>query len=163
VRVVVPFAGDVRPEVTGALTLPFEPADVSSDDEAYWRLLAELWAHARDVAIVEHDVVVNPGTLQSFEDCPSVWCSAPYPYYGHSAYAGLGCTRFRASIMLAIPEAIEVIGEQVSGSHPRRHWCPLDSLLQRYLTGRGQSICLHDPVAHLGGEYPAHGCAPPRP
>ena len=137
--------------------------DVSSSDEDYWNLLDGLWRDAQDFAIVEHDVVVNPGTLQSFEDCPNVWCSAPHPYYGHSAYAGLGCTRFRASIMLAIPEAIEVIGEQISGSHPRRHWCPLDSLLQRYLTGRGQSICLHDPVAHLGGEYPAHGCAPPRP
>ena len=45
---------------------------------AYWELFKSLWKSGEDFIIVEHDVVVNADTIESFDACPEAWCTAPY-------------------------------------------------------------------------------------
>lgn len=73
-----------------------------TDDLAYCRLLAELWAAPGDLCIIEHDVQVNRDTLASFEACPGLWCSAPYLVRG-SVVDGFGCCRFREELRRMVP------------------------------------------------------------
>jgi hypothetical protein len=47
-----------------------ERVDVSRSDDAYDRLLRELWAAGEDSVIVEHDVVIGEVTIESVEAPP---------------------------------------------------------------------------------------------
>ena len=148
------------PEVTRALDaseVDWEGVDVSDSDEAYWELLDDLWSYQADFAIVEHDVVVQSGTLKSFEECPEPWCAAPYPYFV-GMYAGLGCVRFRSEVMKAVPGLLGEVAIKADTKHPSKHWCALDSRIQNVLQRHRFGICRHDPVLHLGSREPAHGC-----
>ena len=158
-RVIVPVTS-IEPGVLDALQgVPYEVHDVSSDDEAYWRLLDELWRHGDDFAIVEQDIQVRTGTLASFEECPNGWCAASYRYLGSTNYAGLGCTRFRAEFIAEHPDLIKRAGEYHDELHPRRHWCVQDAAMQFALRDRRQFACVdHGTVEHLGDCRPSHGC-----
>lgn len=125
--------------------------DVSSDDYAYHRLLVEIWAQGEDVAIVEHDIEVNPDTLTSFDKCPEPWCVAPYPGRPFKHYpvpilrVALGCVRFRA-------EFLQTNGG-ILNAHPfdrehLRHWRRLDSQLATVLQRRGFRAHEHEHVIH---------------
>lgn len=160
-RVVLPYT-TLTPEVTRALDaaeMDWDGVDVSDSDEAYWELLDDLWSYGQDFAIVEHDVVVNPGTLKSFEECPEMWCAAPYPYFV-GTYTGLGCVRFRSEAMRTVPGLFGEVASKSDTKHPSKHWCALDSRIQAILQRQGLSVCRHDPVLHLGDNKPTHGCWP---
>ena len=45
---------------------PLDP----EDDEAYYRLIADLWHSGEDFCLVEQDNVPAPGILREFEECP---------------------------------------------------------------------------------------------
>lgn len=158
-RVIVPVTA-IKPGVLDALQgIPFEVHDVSSDDEAYWRLLDGLWRHGNDFIIVEQDIKVRTGTLASFDDCPNGWCAAGYRYLGSQNYAGLGCTRFRSEFIADLPDVIDEAGEYHDDRHPKRFWCSLDAAIQFVLRDRGRTVCtVHGTVEHLGDCQPSHGC-----
>ena len=103
------------PECRAALA-PSSPVyvDVSGDDYAYWRLVKRLWtakSPGESFALVEHDVLVEPDTLASLDDCPERWCA----YAIHSVDVGngqpwvatFGCVRFRPSGDWPLPEPVE--------------------------------------------------------
>jgi hypothetical protein len=133
--------------------------DVSESDDAYWTLLGALWANAEGFIVVEHDVVVLPETIPELEACERPWCCAPYPYMGgRGTIIGLGCTKFSAEIIAAVPDAILRAGE-MTDSHPARHWCRLDSRIQRALVDSGYHAHFeHTAVDHLNQRGPSHGC-----
>lgn len=157
-RVVAPYTKK-RPEVLRALAgSGRELRNVAKADMAYYWLIAGLWGDGDTFAVVEHDIVVEPGTLAAFEACPSEWCASPYPYRLTGMYAGLGCCRFRGSLIARHPDALEVVARMSDAKHPPGHWCRLDGWLRSVLEQRGEQMCLHEPVAHLGSNWPTHGC-----
>lgn len=156
-RIVCAFS-DLSPETEVALPRYAQYVDVSYSDEAYFDLLAGLWADGKDVAIVEQDVVVNAGTIQSFRTCPHDCCCAAYQYLGSDAYAGLGCIRFRSALMRRFPDLFDLVAKHDYPGHTPRHWCTCDAAIQRELEKRGESRCLnHARVRHLSPTV-SHGC-----
>jgi len=161
VRVVVPCT-DLRPETAAALARAGVPYGIvrMDGDDAYWRLLASLWAAGETFAVVEQDIVIGPGTLQALEACPGGWCAFGYPYLSAQAYYGLGCTKFAAPLLARVPGAMERVAVMYDEGHPPKHWCRLDAWLTQVLTASGEKRCEHTPPAGHLHRYPAHGCVP---
>jgi len=159
--IIVPFTRpyEATAKALDATGRPWQPVDVSGDDQAYFRLIASLWDQGTEFTIVEHDITVTPVALDSLDNCPASWCSSPYPYLS-IMYAGLGCARFRPAIMIRHPDVMAEVGPMGDDSHPPMHWCRLDSRLTGALAGRGERKCTaHPPVGHYD-RRPAHGCTP---
>ncbi len=55
-----------------------ELVDVSSDDEAYWRLVRDLWADQEDFLLIEHDIEITEDVLRSVADCSALWCAVRF-------------------------------------------------------------------------------------
>lgn len=161
-RVVLPYVeGHTElSKVTEALKasgFTWEAIEVSADDEVYFDVISALWGRDQDFCIVEHDIVIGPGTLQRFETCENLWCACPYPYL-RGYYAGLGCARFREELMLAVPNLMAEVAQMSNKRHPPRHWCTVDGFMQQCLLGHGFHMCQHEPVETLGVLTPSHGC-----
>jgi hypothetical protein len=169
ITVVMPYTR-LRPEVVQALTgwdVAF--VDVSGSDEAYWELLAGLWAKGASFVVVEHDILVRPDTLDELLACHEPWCSFQVPYVGR-LYAGLSCAKFSAALIARHPNALNIVGEiEEPPEHPRKHWCRLDSWLQAYvLNPGGETMHVHGPpLEHVRDDLspespwaiaPTHGC-----
>lgn len=159
-RVVVPTTRTL-PEVWDALAgagVDAEAVDVSGAEDAYWRLLSELWAAGDDFCIVEHDIVVDAGTIAGMAACAEPWCACEYPYLrGHCA--GLGCARFRSGLLRATPGLMDEVATMANALHPPKHWCTLDAWMQVRLGSHGyRASHRHGTVGHLGAQMPAHGC-----
>lgn len=137
-------------------------AYVGQDDEAYWRLLCELWADAEDFLIVEHDMELHAEVIPQLVACENDWCVFPYsgsqPIWTRKRTdnpprtpvvfrCALGCTRFRRQLMLDEPQAI---------THMRLHtWRRLDSQLASYLFQHGYKACEHEPHVIHHHDYAA--------
>jgi hypothetical protein len=159
----------LRPEVVQALAgwdVAF--VDVSGSDEAYWELLAGLWAKGASFINVEQDVVVRPDSLDELEQCHHPWCSFQVPYVGR-LYAGLSCAKFSAALLARYPDALDTIAELSDEGHEPKHWCRLDTWLQSHvLNPGGETMHVHGPpLRHIRDEFspsapwaiaPAHGC-----
>jgi hypothetical protein len=166
--VIQPFTR-LRPEVVQALTgWDVSFVDVSGSNEAYWQLLADLWAKARTFIIVEQDVVVRPDSLDELIACQHPWCSFQVPYVGR-LYAGLSCAKFSAGLIARYPDALERIAEIEDTKHTPSHWCTLDSHLQCHvLNPGGETMHVHGPeLIHLRDDWspsapwaiaPTHDC-----
>ena len=91
--------------------------DVSCSALAYHHALSEIWAAGETFAVLEHDVLCRPDVIEVFEQCPEPWCAFGYADICHrecmEAWRNtLGCTRFRAECMEAVPDALEgLMGE----------------------------------------------------
>lgn len=159
-RVVVPYT-HIAAATASALTAtdwPIEASYVGASYEAYWELLAGLWQDGETFAIVEHDIVVRPDTLDALQDCPHEWCSYGAPYY-NGVYHGMGCVKFSAGLIARHPRALEQVAEYSDADHPPKHWCRLDAWLQgRVLVSeyrhRHEEVLGHSKADLL----PSHGC-----
>jgi hypothetical protein len=125
-RVILPWTVE-HPEVLAALEgWPVERVYVGSDDEAYFRLISDLWHSGDTFTIVEHDNVPAPGILREFEVCPSEWCAEPYWLAGGGGWGcWFGVVRFRGSLTARYPDLPESI--------QRRDWRSLDSAVINHL------------------------------
>jgi hypothetical protein len=126
-RVICPHTDRLFPQVKMALTDncggTFEMVDVSGSDTAYYELLCQLWADGKSFCLVEHDIVVTLGTIESMDGCGHEWCVSKYPYL-RGTYWGLGCTRFRAPLLKRFPDLMDEVGEYDAPGHGKGHWCP---------------------------------------
>lgn len=118
----------LEPETAAAAGPGATYVDTGGDDEAYWRLLRDLWARKRSFILLEQDIVPPPGALEALEACPHEWCGVPYPV-GNIWGVFHGCTKYGASIIKRYPEALR--------SFSSRYWQNLDSQLIAYI-GRRQ-------------------------
>lgn len=133
--------------------LHYEPLD-PRDDQAYWKLLKQYWAvcdwNVTDLMVVEHDIVIHPDVPKVFDHCPNPVCVFDYWIGGGYAY-GLGCVRFRSSVIRDRPGAIETAG--LRGRDDGLgvgHWKRLDG----YIWQTVGDPCRHTPpVRHLH-DYP---------
>jgi hypothetical protein len=176
-HVVLPYT-NLHPETEAAVKAtghPYDTADVSGDDRAYFRLFCDLWEAGDSFAFVEHDVLIRPDSLDELEKCPSPWCAFEVDYVHHRPQVGLGCVKFSAELIAAVPNAMERVEwvgleKQLPKNlmwdelHPPGHWCRLDAWLQQWvLPTAGMSQCVHrPPLGHLrqavGPIGTSHGC-----
>ena len=113
VNILVPYT-QRHPKTEAGVPEDATWAYVGDDDHAYWRLLCEWWERGESFLVVEHDVICRPDIIESVETCPEPWCC-----YGYDdiccpgcmdAWANtLGCTRFRAELIVAVPDAVSSI------------------------------------------------------
>ena len=98
--------------------------NVSQSNLAYWGALRAWWQKglttSTGFATFEHDVVIRPDIVEAFENCPEPWCEFPYadichPHCMESWRNSLGCTRFRAELIAAVPDALDGIPIANSG------------------------------------------------
>lgn len=78
-----------------------EFADVSAGRDSYYELFVELWQAREDFMLVEHDIVIAPGTVAALGACPHPWCACPISVHlavGNS-YAAFQCNRWRRELM----------------------------------------------------------------
>jgi hypothetical protein len=160
-RVICPHAGPIAPATTVALnatTWAWEGADVSESDTAYAGLLQQLWTAGQTFALVEHDIVIRPEVLDGLADCDRPWCAYAYQLRGQ-LHAGLGCVKFGADLLRAMPHAVSTTWAEQTLVHPAGHWCNLDDRLSRVLRRAGVAQHVHTPpVEHLA-PTPSHGCS----
>jgi hypothetical protein len=130
-HVVVPHTSLLREETIAAIrreTEDIELVDVSGSETAYWELFCELWDRQEAFTLIEHDVVIAPGTLAALESCPRPWCSLPSPE-GRLAEDGPGwwnallqANRFRGEAIGAHPDLFRTMPPWC------RHWLALDRM-----------------------------------
>jgi hypothetical protein len=166
-KIVVPCI-EVRSETARALIehaeskpgheVTFWPVD--SSDEAYWEMYDRLWSEGETFMVVEHDIVIHADVIPQFERCPEPYCAFSYPYLEiPGGWYGLGCARFRDTVIRAFPEAIQNVASISNHAHPPRHWCSLDAFIQWELRRLGTPLHQHlPPVGHLNTGPPSHGC-----
>src|ERR1700728_1250585 len=74
-----------------------EFVDVSGSDLNYYRAIAERWTAIDDLIILEQDIQITTGVIESLSACPELWCVVPYALYEtEMATFSLGCARFSA-------------------------------------------------------------------
>lgn len=111
-----------HPEVVASAPGAALWADVSADNDAYWRALTNVWLPDDDLMVVEHDVVIHDTVISQFLECPEVWCLFGYADMCHEecreAWANMtGCTRYRKELIEACPEALSGIPEKFRDWH----------------------------------------------
>ena len=142
-----------------------------TDDLAYGRLLADLWAEGETWLNIEHDIFgVTPEIVREHETCPEEWCSSPYSYFdkpvGGTPGGGLGCTKFGAQLMARWPNAMEIANSLPCVGHPDGHWCTRDLTIYRVLRRGGlyssawpaERHQTHTEVRHRSGGASHVGC-----
>lgn len=121
-----------------------EFVDVSSGPDAYFEAFRSLWLAQEDFLLVEHDLVLAPGTVDALEACGEPWCSC---HIGHlfTTYKGeayLQCNRWRREMMIAHPGVVDVPRED-------RFWGQLDGHLLKRMGGFKPHRHLDLPTLHL--------------
>jgi hypothetical protein len=150
-RVICVGAGDPAFDRRTLAALPplVERIVLGVDPEAYWRLIRELWDQAETFTIIERDIEIHPGVLDAFDTCAEPWCTFAYPGRDRVIDSGLGCTRFRGSLMLAEPDTLELPAPPVRFSGlPPNHWQFLDQRIAHALAMRGYAPHVHGEVIH---------------
>jgi hypothetical protein len=160
-RVVVPFTPDalderavaaLRAQAVLGPAFPhggsLELIDVSETPTSYYDALARLWrecaASLDDLLVVEHDVVVAPGTIEALAGCPEPWCACPPspPFLRPIRWletadtrngwtvAALTCNRWRAEFIAEHADLFATIAPI------DRHWRSLDAYSLGRLPGQ---------------------------
>jgi hypothetical protein len=140
VRVVCPYTS-LHPLAEQALADYAPLADCLELHEAddYYKLLCELWAAGEAFLVVEHDIEIHEGVLPALETCPEPWCLYGYggPTPEHLFIGSLGCTRFSAALLTAVPALMTAL--------PVRHWQRLDCEILPALRTAGFEPHVHEP------------------
>ena len=163
-QVYLPYT-EIAPGVREALDATgrdWTPAYVGGSDSDYWHLLDGLWTAGDTFCILEHDVLPLPDSFDELESCEGDWCAFPTPYLS-GTYPGLGCVKFSADILRAVPDAMTRVGLRSNDTHGPRHYCTIDTFLRTVLMAEGFDQCVHERVlAHWRGypgiPQPTHSC-----
>lgn len=122
----VPFAR-VHPDTVAGAPTDAIWVDVSSSPTAYFGMLQEIWARGETFALLEHDVVCRPDVIAAMESRLEPWVSFGYSDICHvecmEAWRDmLGCTRFRAELLEAVPDAVSSIPAEGRDWHELCNW-----------------------------------------
>jgi hypothetical protein len=130
---------------------------VGTRHDAYRELLEEVWRDGESFLVVEHDIELSEGLVEGFAACSEPWCAAKYVVGSDPngfIETSLGCTRFSAELLAAVPNAISGL--------PVRDWRRIDCELSPRLRGAGYAPHVHSPPVRHHHTYPApggHRCA----
>jgi hypothetical protein len=164
VRVILPYV-QIYPGVLEALTadgVAPEIYDVRASSEAYYGVLAKVWADGVGFIVVEQDIVVNPGNVAELTACQYDWCG--FVYGISSGYiTGLGFTKFSDRLVSRCPDAVTRLDSLPPNGTPPRMWGRLDTqLAQSLMDYEGYRVHRHlPPVRHLNPvqQLPHWNCA----
>jgi hypothetical protein len=168
-RIVVPYVGEPHPDTRAALAEQapepgrVEYIDVGGSPTAYYELFVALWQAGQSFILIEHDIVIAPGTIDAFESCTQSWCSVsrgvgrdgrPLNLLSmHRLYrwqvGQLQCNRFRSDMMVGQANTCRLsVGLQ--------HWGNFGKKLLIRLESRGQRPHIHWdlPTNHPSGRTP---------
>jgi hypothetical protein len=143
----VPYT-NVHPATVEAAPADAVWVDVSTSTDAYFAALYDIWAAGDTFALLEHDVVCRPDVIRELEECPEPWCLYGYADICHRECMdawrnALGCTRFRAELIQAVPDAVASIPAGW------REWTNLCDRLGERLRAAGFTHHFHEPwVGH---------------
>jgi hypothetical protein len=103
--------------------------DVSDRTDAYQRLFIALWEAGQDFMLVEHDTELTLRALRQARGCSCLWGVNPYRGPGGNLLTrSLGCVRFRAPLLAAIPDMGRRLETLNDGKDvPLGHWKRLDA------------------------------------
>ena len=105
-RVIVPYVAlhPITRFVLDSYGLPVEYVAMT-DDDAYRRLLARIWADAEPVVLVEQDIAPWPQAIEELWGCPCDWGAYSYRLHGGiGIFHGFGCTKLTPRLMRALPD-----------------------------------------------------------
>lgn len=161
-RVIVPYTIAGEPGVERGLHATCEQAlsrfapdaemiYLGTRPDAYHDLLEELWAAGQSFLLIEHDIEIHQHVLTEAEACPEPYCSWPYGigYPADPVTVALGCTRFSAEIIDAVPDLMSML--------PVRDWRRQDCEIAPRLKAAGFEPHVHDPPVLHHHAYPAPG------
>lgn len=153
---VVCFYADLHPAAAKALATYAPQAELAEtprdDDSSYVRALGERWNLGNDLLIIEQDIEIGAGMIESLEECPQDWCCYAFSIFSPPILVefGLGCTKFSAAAQrIADLAAIRADFADCPECHGtgcgNRH---LDVSIARVLARAGFSPHNHGEVAH---------------
>jgi hypothetical protein len=109
----------------------------------YWTALAGLWEQREGFILIEGDIVVWPGAVQSMIDHPADWVARPYWINGELIPA-FGCVKFSTQLIERHPMLMLDLPEE------HRNWMGLDMRTYEALEAGGEKLeVLWPAVAHL--------------
>lgn len=130
-----------------------ELVDLSYDPHlGYWQEIAKRWTGEEDLMIVEHDVLIHGGTVESFQSCREPWCLYGYRIFRTQVRCtmGLGCVRFTAECQQQTsPAEIAEAFSTCPTCHGAGCWYHLDSRIAEVLLSVGLKPHDHGDVYHL--------------
>jgi hypothetical protein len=151
-HVVVPFIR-IHPLTERALrelAPDAERVDLRGGTAKYADLLETRWRDADGWLNVEHDIELTADALREAIECPCLWSTSQYQGENGLITHALGCTRFRADLIRAVPDAMARARRDASFGRGQYldHWLHIDSKLAAVLLGEGYEPHVHSEVPH---------------
>lgn len=114
---------------------------IAHDEDAYRRVLLNIWQTHETVIIVEHDIIPWPGAIEELLACSCQWGTYSYKTNGGTGVAHmLGCAKLTPGLMDAVPTVWD----------DPAPWWELDQRLFFAAREKGIEPHLHRPaVTHL--------------
>lgn len=126
-----------------------ERVDLNGGTAKYSELLLKLWHAGESVLIVEHDVQLTERALRQALRCKCEWSTSQYRGANRGLIThALGCTRFRSSLMQAIPDAMELALADISFGRDTTNWLNIDAKLAGVLRKTERQPHVHEEVPH---------------
>ena len=153
-----------HPDALAALTQCAPHADVvdvSGSNYDYWNEIRSRWTGHDDLIIIEQDVEIRPGVIESMEECDQDWCCYAYPIFRTKVRlrVGLGCTKISAAAQRRVTSAAIAAGfELCAQCRGQGCWWHLDGRIATMLKRAGFYPHVHGDVIHHH-DYRAHAGA----
>ena len=164
--VLVPFTAEKLNPDTVRLLDEHVPPDVEivwrqidpNQSTAYASLLVEAWGWDGDLLIVEHDIGLHAGVVQSLTECRQPWCGFPYSI-GDQVIVCLGCTRFTAHLKASLPDLMRHAAAvwDDGGLMPAGAWQRMDVRVGALLEAHGHHRHPHLPAVDHFHDYTIQG------
>jgi hypothetical protein len=169
-RIIIPFARGHLEDDTVAAMQAYCPksvrwSTVCVDEEpniddiwpkahtGYHEMLAAMWGEKETTIIIEHDIVILPGVIESLLECEHDWCGNPY-FVGAGVHVCLGCTKFSSRLMFKHPNMMHDAG-LIESSAPAKDWHRVDIRIEEVLMQRLKiERHVHDvQVGHINDQH----------
>ena len=127
--------------------------DVTSDERAYGRTIADKWNRGDTLVLIEPDNEITSEVLPSFAACNEPWCTYSYPVFAppwtRQCDTGLGCVKFSISLQQDFSFRYYLL-EKTCKECGELHdfWGALDFRLNFYLRDRGIEPHIHGEIKH---------------
>jgi hypothetical protein len=128
-----------------------ELVDVTGDDHAYWREIRARWDGTEDLVIVEQDIEIAEGVIESMAECDQDWCCYAYRIFRTKVRLrdGLGCTKFSAALQRKINARYIAEGFALcKNCKGQGCWYHIDCRIAGLLRQEGYKPHVHGDVIH---------------
>jgi hypothetical protein len=138
-------------EALAAFAPQAELVDVTGDEHAYWREIRSRWTGEQDLIIIEQDIEIAEGVIESMAACDRDWCCYAYRIFRTKVRLrdGLGCTKFSAAIQRKVNARHIAEGFALcKNCKGQGCWYHLDCRISGLLRQEGCKPHVHGDVTH---------------